>query len=82
MIFQSYHRHNDGTGHFQETRSKKSMKVRIVDNDEKVIWERGQGEGIACRSYVQDGTQEAIIDLLTEALEQANGQLICFNDAN
>ena len=26
------------------------MKVRIIDNDEKVIWERGEGEGDASRN--------------------------------
>ena len=51
------------------------MKVRIVDGNDQTIWERGKDCGIACQSYVHDGTQQTIIEILTDALRQAKGEL-------
>jgi hypothetical protein len=57
------------------------MKVQIVDGKDQVVWERKEEGGIACRTYVKDGTQQTIIKALTEALAQAQGELSSFEDS-
>ena len=53
------------------------MIVQVIENNE-VIWEYGECDGImkgiACTSYIADGTQQKIIDALNTALDQAVGE--------
>jgi hypothetical protein len=61
---------------------KSNLTVRIVDESGEVIWERGQGRGITSRAYATDGTLEVIIGVLKEALKQAEGQLLSFQEVD
>jgi hypothetical protein len=54
---------------------RKPIKVQVLDESGNLVWERSENAGVACRSYLEDGTQRAIIELLTEALEQAKIEL-------
>ena len=58
------------------------MKVSIINDKNQIVWERGKKKGFACLSYHEDGTQQAIIRLLSDALKQAKGELACFNDTD
>jgi hypothetical protein len=60
------------------------MKVQIVNEDGRVIWERDSANksGISSRSYINDGTQDKIIEALQHALEQAKGQALTFKNSN
>jgi hypothetical protein len=55
------------------------MKVIILDDDQ-TVWERNEEGGVACLSHCADGTQHQIIEMLERALEQAKGELACFDD--
>ncbi|MBW3118844.1 Rrf2 family transcriptional regulator [Providencia rettgeri] len=57
------------------------MKVSIEVNG-KTIWYRDEEklEGMMSTGYIKDGTQEKIIAALESALEQAKGELLCFDD--
>lgn len=59
------------------------MKVAIEVNGD-VIWFRDDEtlEGMACTSYVKDGTQHKIITALVGALNQAKGELLCRDDGD
>ena len=56
------------------------MKITVIEAGE-VIWMRDSetGEGIASRGHVQDGTQQKLIAVLEEALEQAKSELLCWD---
>ncbi|MDU6432041.1 MAG: Rrf2 family transcriptional regulator [Pantoea sp.] len=56
------------------------MKITVIEAGE-VIWMRDSetGEGIASKGYVQDGTQQKLIAVLEEALEQAKSELLCWD---
>ena len=56
------------------------MQVQVVDDKGEVIWMRGDNIGISCRRYLEDGTQEQIINILKEGLFQAQGELSCSNN--
>ena len=57
------------------------MQIQIIKNEE-IIWMRDSvtSEGMASRGYVKDGTQHKIIAALKDALTQAEGELLCWND--
>lgn len=59
------------------------MKVAIEVNGE-VIWYRDSDkqEGMASLGYLKDGTQQKIIAALEDALTQANGENLCWDDVN
>lgn len=59
------------------------MKVAIEVNGE-VIWYRDNDkqEGMASLGYLKDGTQQKIIAALEDALTQANGENLCWDDVN
>lgn len=59
------------------------MKVAIEVNGE-VIWYRDSEtlEGMASLGYLKDGTQQKIIAALEDALNQAKGEQLCWNDGN
>ncbi|HGM5417677.1 TPA: Rrf2 family transcriptional regulator [Serratia liquefaciens] len=59
------------------------MRVTI-EMPEGVIWMRDAetGEGMASRGYMKDGTQQKIIAVLEEALSQAKGEALCWDDAD
>lgn len=59
------------------------MKI-LVEHNSKVIWMRDNetSEGVACRSYIKDGVQQKIIAALEDALAQAKGELLCWNDSD
>lgn len=59
------------------------MKVAIEVNGE-VIWFRNSEtlEGMASLGYLKDGTQQKIIAVLEDALNQAKGEQLCWNDGN
>lgn len=59
------------------------MKVAIEVNGE-VIWFRNSEtlEGMASLGYLKDGTQQKIIAALEDALNQAKGEHLCWNDGN
>ncbi|MFG0782415.1 Rrf2 family transcriptional regulator [Raoultella sp. TYF_8] len=59
------------------------MKVAIEVNGE-VIWYRDseKQEGMASLGYLKDGTQQKIIAALKDALNQAKGEQLCWNDGN
>ncbi|CAM8223340.1 Rrf2 family transcriptional regulator [Klebsiella michiganensis] len=61
----------------------KIMKVAIEVNGE-VIWYRDSEtlEGMASLGYLKDGTQQKIIAALEDALNQAKGEHLCWNDGN
>lgn len=61
----------------------KIMKVAIEVNGE-VIWYRDSDkqEGMASVGYLKDGTQQKIIAALEDALTQANGENLCWDDVN
>ena len=61
---------------------KSNLRVRIVDENGEVIWERGQGRGITSRAYATDGTLEGVVASLEDALKQAKGQLISFQEVD
>jgi len=50
------------------------MRVYIEQDGEKA-WSHGEGHGDTSLSYLQDGTQEQIIQALEAALVEARGQL-------
>lgn len=53
------------------------MTVRIYEQNE-LLWERGQGGGMACRSYAEDGRQAALI---TDATPAAQGSHVATRGA-
>lgn len=59
------------------------MKVAIEVNGE-VIWYRDNEtlEGMASLGYLKDGTQQKIIAVLEDALNQAKGEQLCWNDSD
>jgi len=59
------------------------MKVELSENGE-ALWMRDSVtlEGIASRGYLKDGTQQKIIAALEDALFQAKGELLCWDDSN
>ena len=59
------------------------MKVAVEVNGE-VIWYRDseKQEGMASLGYLKDGTQQKIIAALKDALNQAKGERLCWNDGN
>lgn len=59
------------------------MKV-VIETPEGIIWMRDAdaGEGIASTGYVRDGTQQKIIAALEEALFQAKGEALCWDNAD
>ncbi|KOR02489.1 Rrf2 family transcriptional regulator [Pluralibacter gergoviae] len=59
------------------------MRVAIEVSGE-VIWFRDSStlEGMACKSYVKDGTQQKIISALEDALTQARGESFLSDDIN
>lgn len=59
------------------------MKITI-ERDNEVIWMRDNEtlEGIACTSYIKDGTQHEIIAALEDALSQAKGEALCWDNRN
>lgn len=59
------------------------MKVAIEVNGE-VIWYRDSDKqvGMASVGYLKDGTQQKIIAALEDALTQANGENLCWDDVN
>jgi hypothetical protein len=61
------------------------MTMRVtIEMPEGVIWMRDAetGEGMASRGYMKDGTQQKIIAVLEEALSQAKGEALCWDDAD
>ncbi|MEZ2829052.1 Rrf2 family transcriptional regulator [Serratia liquefaciens] len=59
------------------------MKV-VIETPKGIIWMRdaGTGEGMASRGYMKDGTQQKIIAVLEDALSQAKGEALCWDDAD
>lgn len=59
------------------------MKVAIEVNGE-VIWYRDSDKqvGMASVGYLKDGTQQKIIAALEDALTQANGENLCWDNVN
>lgn len=59
------------------------MRVEISDSGE-TLWLRDSvtQEGIASLGYLKDGTQQKIITALEDALCQAKGELLCWDDMN
>ena len=55
------------------------MIVKIVNDENKIIWEHGFKnnirQGMSSKSYFSDGTLHNIIDALSLALYQANGEM-------
>ncbi len=58
------------------------MIVRIINDAGETVWEREGNRGITSRSYANDGTLEEIISSLKDALKQAEGQLISFQEVD
>ncbi|HBV9941865.1 TPA: Rrf2 family transcriptional regulator [Klebsiella aerogenes] len=59
------------------------MKVAIEVNGEVIWFRNGETlEGMACTSYLKDGTQQKIITALEDALNQAKGEQLCWNDGD
>jgi len=54
------------------------MKIVVLAEDGSAIWERDtlHGSGLASAGYLIDGTQERIASALSEALAEAQGQLL------
>jgi hypothetical protein len=59
-----------------------NMKIQALNDQGDVIWERGQDAGMASCDYVRNGMQQQIIRALTEAVQQAEGELLAFDDAD
>ncbi|KAA5961022.1 MULTISPECIES: Rrf2 family transcriptional regulator [Pantoea] len=59
------------------------MKIEISEND-NVIWMRDTANklGIASKGYLKDGTQQKIIAALEDALAQAKGEALSWNNVN
>ncbi len=59
------------------------MQINVTRNGE-VIWMRDSVtlEGMASQGYVKDGTQHHIIAVLKDALAQAEGELLCWDDSD
>ncbi|SHG32270.1 hypothetical protein SAMN05428958_101707 [Pantoea sesami] len=59
------------------------MKITI-ERDNEVIWmlDNVTLEGVACTSYIKDGTQHEIIAALEDALSQAKGEALCWDNRN
>ncbi|BFT80925.1 hypothetical protein GVv1_17170 [Enterobacter pseudoroggenkampii] len=59
------------------------MRIEISENGQ-VIWMRDTKtlEGLACTSYVKDGTQLRIITALEGALVQAKGEHLCWDNTD
>ncbi|HEE0042150.1 TPA: Rrf2 family transcriptional regulator [Citrobacter freundii] len=59
------------------------MNVSVIEGGD-VIWMRDSEtlEGIACTSYVKDGTQQKIITALEDALNQAKGEQLCWDNGD
>lgn len=59
------------------------MKVSITLNDE-IIWMRDgfNKQGIASHGYIKDGTQKKIIAALEDALAQAKGEALSWDNAD
>ncbi|QBJ33978.1 Rrf2 family transcriptional regulator [Hafnia alvei] len=59
------------------------MQIKIINNGE-VIWMRDSVtlEGIASLGHVKDGTQHKIIAVLKDAVVQAEGELLCWDDSD
>jgi len=58
------------------------MRVQVTDNSGLVIWARDGESGLTSRAYVQNGTQDAVIRALRNALTQAEAELSVFDDAD
>ena len=58
------------------------MKIRILNDDGDLLWEREKNKGVTSRTYAKDGTLIEIISALKEALIQAEGELLSFNYAD
>ncbi|HEX3560232.1 MAG TPA: hypothetical protein VHU19_13585 [Pyrinomonadaceae bacterium] len=58
------------------------MRVQIINDAGEVIWERGRGKIITSRAYANDGTLDEIVAVLKDALKQAEGQLISFQEVD
>jgi hypothetical protein len=61
------------------------MRVILIAEDGAELWWRQTGvakAGFTRGSYLHDGTQQKIIASLGEALEQAQGELGCFQVSN
>ncbi len=56
------------------------MTVQIRRSTGEIIWERDESGGLACRAYVEDGTQARIIGALRGALEQAEFEFSASSD--
>lgn len=50
------------------------MKIQVLNDADELVWERSPNAGMTSSSYLHDGTQQQIINALSEALEQAEGQ--------
>ncbi|MGC0786732.1 Rrf2 family transcriptional regulator [Pantoea agglomerans] len=59
------------------------MKISIIVKDE-IIWMRDgfNKEGVASQGYMKDGTQKKIIAALEDALAQAKGEALSWDDAD
>jgi hypothetical protein len=55
------------------------MRVSIFSDTGELLWwrEANPPAGFTSANYLRDGVQDQIIGALTEALEQATGQLSC-----
>lgn len=55
------------------------MKVQVVDDDNRIVWEHGISnsirQGLTSKSYLSNGIQQSIITSLSIALEQANEEM-------
>ncbi|BBK13558.1 MULTISPECIES: immunoglobulin domain-containing family protein [Klebsiella] len=59
------------------------MKVAIEVNGEVIWFRNGETlEGMACTSYVKDGTQQKIITALDDALTQAKSEMLVFDNVD
>ena len=66
----------------QTEKTRKDIKVQVIDDGNELIWERGQEAGIACRQYATNGMQEEIVNVLKNALTQAEVELVVFDDVD
>lgn len=57
----------------------RNLSVQIVNSNGDVLWRRDRDGGIACHGYVVDGTQTNIIEVLKEAVGQAEAELRLFD---
>lgn len=55
------------------------MRVQIIDDNGNIIWEHGYRKGIrggiANAPFIQDGTQQEIVNCISLARDQALGEL-------